>query len=135
MQEADDRSSRWKRQLLMQTRTSHVDTVEMQQESDSTLPGSSLSNSNGTARRPADGTESRRQRLDDNRNEEIHKHHIRDFKKRRRDRNSNMQPVTCSSSDAAMETATNQQMDTSYSRRQRPHESEIPEEATISDTS
>ena len=68
-------------------------------------------------------------------NEEIHIHHVRDYKKRRRDRNSNMQPLTCSSSDAAMETATNPQMDTSYSRRQRPHEGEIPEEATISDTS
>ena len=117
IQEANDRSSRYKRQLLMQTLISYVDTVEMQQEPDSTLPGSSLSNSNGTARRPANGTETRRKRLDDNKNEEIHKHHVRDYKKRRRDRNSNMQPVTCSSSDAAMETATNLQMDTSYSRR------------------
>ena len=105
---------------------SYVDTVEMQQESDSTLPGSSLSNSNGTARRPADGTETRRKRLHDNKNEEIHKHHVRDYKKRRRDRNSNMQPVMCSSSDTAMETVTNPQKDTSYSRRQRPHEGEIP---------
>ena len=59
-------------------------------------------------------------------NEEIHKHYVRDYKKRRRDRNSNMQPLTCSSSDTAIETVTNPQKDTSYSRRQRPHEGEIP---------
>ena len=61
-----------------------------------------------------------------NKNEEIQKHHVRDYKKRRCDRNSNMQPVTCSSSDTAMETATNPQADTSYSRRQRPYQGENP---------
>ena len=56
----------------------------------------------------------------------LHWVQVRDYKKRRRDRNSNMQPLTCSSSDTAMETVTNPQKDTSYSRRQRPHEGEIP---------